>query len=116
VWRAAFAAAVAAQCLLLYWPRTPSVATGLPLDKVVHFTIFAVVAALGLRAGFRSTVIVALLLCQAVLSELVQGFVLPQRGGDPADFAADALGIATGVAFGRWWVRRRLDDAVGPIG
>lgn len=68
--------------------------TGLPLDKLVHVTLFAVVTWLGLRAGWRW--VLPAMLAQAALSELVQLWLLPNRGGDWWDVAADLAGIAIG--------------------
>ncbi len=111
LWRAAFALSLAGQCIALYWPRTPSIGSGLPLDKVVHVALFAGVAALGTRAGLRMRWLVLLLSLQAVVSEVVQGWLLPGRGTEAADLLADAVGIAAGLLIGRWWLGR-----VGSVG
>jgi hypothetical protein len=99
--RAAFAAAVIANFAVLYWPRAVSQG-GIPFaDKVVHVAIFAVVAATGRRAGVPLGWLVGLLAAQAVTSELVQHWFLVNRTGDPADVAADLVGVAVGVLLGR---------------
>lgn len=97
--RIAFGLAVVVQCWALYVPRPPSVESGLPLDKVVHFGLFALVTWLGLQAGWRW--VVPLMIAQAAASELIQLLFLPNRGGDWWDLTADLLGIALGWAVAR---------------
>lgn len=97
--RAAFVAAVAANLVVLYWPRQVSDG-GIPYaDKVVHVAIFAVVVVTGAFAGVPLAWLVGLLVVNAVGSELVQHWLLANRSGDPADVAADLVGVAVG-AFG----------------
>jgi hypothetical protein len=99
--RAAFAAAVAVHLVVLYWPRAVSEG-GVPyLDKVVHVLVFGAVAWTGARAGLRVRWLAAVLVLHAVSSELVQHFLLAARSGDPADAAADVLGVVAGVAVAR---------------
>jgi VanZ family protein len=98
--RAVFAAAVFANLVVLYWPR-PVSQGGIPdADKIVHAAIFAVVAASGLRARLPLAWVVGLLAAHAVTSELVQHWFLANRTGDPADVAADLVGVAVGVFIG----------------
>jgi hypothetical protein len=111
-WRIAFVIAVAVQFWALYVPRAPSVDTGdFPLDKLVHLGLFAVVAWLGLRVGIAWHVLLPALLLQAAASELVQGFFLPQRGGDWWDLCADVSGITLGFLIYRWGNRDTSPDA-----
>lgn len=110
-WQISFAVALAVQFWALYVPRAPGLQTGLPLDKVVHLALFAAVTWLGLRCGLPPTWVVALMLMQAALSELVQHWWLPQRGGDWWDFVADVAGIALGLALCR--ARRESVDRSG---
>jgi hypothetical protein len=99
--RAAFAVAVCANLVVLYWPRAVSQG-GIPeADKIVHVAIFAVVAATGLRARIPIAWLVGLLVAQAVISELIQHWFLVNRTGDPLDTAADLVGVAVGVFLGR---------------
>jgi len=101
-WQAGFAAALLVQVWALYVPRAPSVDTSLPMDKVVHFALFAVVTWLAMRAGLSPRWAVGLMLTQAALSETVQQLWLSQRGGDILDLLADVAGIAAG-----WWLAHR---------
>jgi len=105
-WLTAFAVAVVVQTVALYAPRTPQVGDGFPWDKVVHVTLFLVVAAFGVRAGIDLRVLVALLVGQAVVSEILQAILLSERSGDFGDLAADLGGAAAGLVVGHWWVRR----------
>jgi hypothetical protein len=98
--RAAFAASVVANFAALYWPRAVSQGPIPSADKIVHIALFAVVAATGLCARVPLGWLAGLLVAQAVTSELVQHWFLPHRTGDPADVAADLVGVALGVFVG----------------
>jgi hypothetical protein len=90
-------AAVAVNLVVLYWPR-PVSDGGIPFaDKAVHIAIFAAVAVAGLRARVPAGWLVGLLAVHAVSSELIQHWLLATRTGDPADVAADLVGVALGV-------------------
>jgi VanZ family protein len=91
------AIAFLAQCLALYLPRVPSSGSDLPLDKVAHVVMFAVVTGLAVWAGIPWKWVVAVMVMQAIISELVQGYLLAGRGSDPWDFVADLIGIALGL-------------------
>jgi VanZ family protein len=105
-WSVAFGVAIAVQCWALYTPSPPSAESGLPLDKVVHLLLFAGVALLGVLAGVRIRWLVLGLTGQAVLSEVVQGALLAERGADLWDLLADLLGIALGILLGVALARR----------
>ncbi|WP_306231433.1 VanZ family protein [Agrococcus beijingensis] len=112
VWRWLFGAAVLAQLVALYLPDPPS-SGGLPgADKVVHFGIFLAPALLGVLAGLRPVLLGALLVAHAIVSELLQHFLLPGRGGDPWDALADVVGVAVGLAIAAA-LRRRATAARG---
>jgi VanZ family protein len=83
--------------VVLYWPR-PVSDGGIPYaDKIVHVAIFAAVAVAGLRARVPLSWLVGLIAVHAVSIELVQHWLLANRTGDPADVAADLVGVALGV-------------------
>jgi hypothetical protein len=97
-WWTAFAIASAIHLLALYTPRQVGPEMGIPyIDKVGHVLVFAIVAYTGLKAGLRARPLGVVLLLNAVLSEVVQHFVLPQRSGDAFDTLADAAGVALGL-------------------
>lgn len=101
--------ALVVQCIGLYGPPGPAAPPGIPLDKVNHLIGFAVPVALFLLAGVDRRLVIGLAVLQAVVSEVVQGLLLPERAGDPWDLLADAVGILAGwaVAVGGRAVRRR---------
>jgi VanZ family protein len=104
--RVVLAVVVVAHLLVLYWPRAAGQG-GVPgLDKLVHALIFGVVLWAGRRAGLPDRVLVPALVVHAVVSELVQATLLPGRSGDPADVAADLVGVAVVALAGGRWNRR----------
>ncbi|MDO5034345.1 MAG: VanZ family protein [Actinomycetaceae bacterium] len=63
------------------------------VDKIVHLTGFALVAASGLLAGWKARWVIGLSVLHAGLSEVLQKFVIPGRTGDVFDALADIVGI-----------------------
>jgi hypothetical protein len=107
-WATAAAAALVVQVLVLYVPRVPAVATGIPgADKVTHLAVFAAVTFTALRAGLAPALVVGFGVAHAVLSEVVQHTLLPGRSGDPLDAVADVLGVLAAVALARALDRQR---------
>ncbi len=106
-WRWLLAAAVVVQVVVLYFPLNGP-GTSLTLvpgsDKVVHAAVFGAVAFTGRRAGVPLLPLVALLVAHAVVSEVVQGALMPGRQGDPWDALADVAGTALGA-----WLAGMLD-------
>lgn len=99
--RAVFAVAVAANLVLLYWPR-PDGGAGLPhVDKIVHVAAFMAVAWSGLRARVPASWLLPLLALHAGISEIVQDRLVPGRSGEGADVLADLVGILAGTALAR---------------
>jgi len=97
--RTAFALAVLLQLVVLYAPRAPSTG-GVPgVDKAVHLAVFGLAAWTGLRAGVPGRLLLPLLLAHAVVSEVLQHLVLPDRSGDPLDAVADAAGVLLGAGL-----------------
>lgn len=86
------------------------------LDKVVHFTVYACLGLLTVRAfaGYGvaagRAALAAVLACAlyAASDELHQRFV-PGRSSELLDWVADLLGAALAVRL--WWARRRSADA-----
>jgi hypothetical protein len=60
--------------------------------------------------------LVGLLVVHAVSSELIQHWLLANRSGDPADVAADLVGIAVGLLIGLRLVSRTTVTATRPDG
>ena len=88
---------VAVQVVVLYSPSSHGGLLFPQADKVVHVLVFLVPVAVALLAGLRPAAVVALFVAQAVVSEVVQGTLLPGRSGDAVDVVADLAGIALGV-------------------
>ena len=106
-WRIAFVAAVALQLYGVYAPREAGPHVGIPqIDKVAHCFLFAAVAFTGLKVGVPARWLLGALVANAVLSEVVQHWLLPQRDGDPFDALADLAGVALG-AWAASWANRR---------
>jgi hypothetical protein len=104
--RAAFGLALLVHLVVLYAPRAPAAPGPVWLDKVVHVTIFAAVALTAARAGLRRGPVLLALAAHALVSELLQWQLLPDRSGDPWDAVADLAGVVAGWAgAGRlgWW-------------
>lgn len=96
-----FALAVLLQLAVLYAPSTPDGTVDLPgLDKLVHAGVFLLPALLGVLAGLGPLRLGIVLAAHAVLSELAQHLLLPQRSGDVLDVLADLVGAAVGLALG----------------
>jgi hypothetical protein len=66
-------------------------------DKIAHLALFGSVAYLGLRIGVPGRWLLPILAANAVVSELVQHYLLPLRSGDPLDSVADLCGVALGA-------------------
>lgn len=104
-WRAAFVLACLLQLYGLYAPQQPG-PPGIPyLDKLGHFSSFAVVAYLGVRVGIPVRWLVGVLAAHAVVSEFVQHQLYAWRSGDPFDTLADLAGLALGTWLGQRAVR-----------
>jgi hypothetical protein len=109
------AAAIVLQLAVLYVPRAPQVPTGgLPLDKAVHLVVFALPVVALVAAGLPRGWVVGVMAVHAVLSELVQGALLNQRSGDPADVVADLAGVAIGALLTRPGAPRAGPDRTRP--
>lgn len=86
--------------------KMPATLWGIPTDKIAHFLMFLPFPVLAFFAfdrfteKFRSsvlwTIVTFLAGCAyAAGTEYVQARLLPYRTGDPADFKADLLALAT---------------------
>lgn len=95
-WRVAFGAACVVHLVTLYAPSSGS--TLFPFaDKLVHLLVFALVAYTGVKVRLPLWWLAGVLAVDAVLSEVLQHAVLPQRSGDVLDTVADLIGLAAGM-------------------
>jgi VanZ family protein len=102
----AFVAVVLLSLVVLFWPRTPSEDSIPHVDKVVHATLFALLAATTWwRFAAHRAGLVAVL-AYAALSEVVQATVVGTRDGDVRDALADAAGAVLGWYVVSRWARR----------
>lgn len=109
--------ALVVQAVVLFVPRAPKVdSAGLPLDKLVHFTIFAAATGTLLWAGTRIAPTVIAMSAYAVLSEVIQAAAYANRSGEPADVVADLAGVAFGAVVGHRALVRQSAGAPAPAG
>jgi VanZ family protein len=93
---------VAVILVITSWP-SPPIPQGTPtgLDKVVHFSMYAVLGGLVGRAadpasGRRSAQLIAVMACFAAADEVHQRWI-PGRGPDVGDWLADLAGATAGL-------------------
>jgi VanZ family protein len=97
--RLPFAVAALASVVILFTPES-GVPTAPPgTDKVVHFVLFAALAATGRIAGFRTSRLLPGLVGYAVVSEVLQGLLPLGRSCDVVDGLVDVAGAAAGWAI-----------------
>ena len=95
--RGAFAVAVLVSLAVLFAPPSDVPASPPGVDKVVHFSLFAVLALSGRWAGVRRGVLAGLLVLYAAGSELLQGTDLVDRDASVGDLVADSAGVVVGL-------------------
>jgi hypothetical protein len=105
--RGAFAVAVLVSLAVLFAPPSDVPPSPDGVDKVVHFSLFAVLAVTGRWAGVRRSVLCAVLVLYAGVSELVQGTDLVDRDASVGDVVADSAGVLAGVLLWRLLASRR---------
>lgn len=95
----------------LYAPAQPEGPDGLldlpGMDKLAHLGMFALPALFLRAAGVRWRLLAAVFAAHAVLSEVIQGTLLPHRSADPLDALADVAGLSLGLLVGTAILRRR---------
>jgi hypothetical protein len=95
--RGVFAVAVLISLAVLFAPGgdVPSAPPG--VDKLVHGSVFALLAVTGRWAGIARGVLTGLLVLYGAVSEIVQG--VPALDRDPAvgDWVADVVGVLLGL-------------------
>ena len=94
---AAFAVALLVSLVVLFAPRAGGAGSVPHLDKVVHAAVFALLTGTGVWRFGRWPAVLAGGVVYAVLSEVVQHTLLPERSGDAADVVADVVGALLGV-------------------
>jgi uncharacterized protein YfiM (DUF2279 family) len=105
--RGAFAVAVLVSLAVLFAPPSDVPSSPPGVDKVVHFSLFAVLAVTGRWAGVRRGVLAGLLVLYAAGSELLQGTDLVDRDASIGDLVADSAGVVAGLLVWRLIAARR---------
>jgi VanZ family protein len=105
--RGAFAVAVIISLAVLFAPPSDVPSSPPGVDKIVHFTLFAVLAVTGRWAGVGRGVLAGLLLLYGAASELLQGTDLVGRDASVADLVADSAGVLAGLLLWRFVASRR---------
>jgi VanZ family protein len=77
------------------------------VDKVIHFSLFALLALTGRWAGIRPAPLGVGLVCYAVVSEFIQAYAPISRDGSVADTLADTLGMLAGIGLAAVVARNR---------
>ena len=95
--RGAFAVAVLVSCAVLFAPPADVPPSPPGVDKLVHFALFALLAATGRWAGIRRGALAAGLVLYAGASELLQGTDLVDRDASVGDLLADSAGVLVGL-------------------
>ena len=105
--RGAFAAALLVSLVVLFAPGSDVPVAPAGVDKVVHFSVFAALAATGRWAGLPRGVLAGALVLYGAVSEPIQG--IPGLHRDPAvgDWLADVVGTLAGLALSGGLERRR---------
>jgi hypothetical protein len=95
--RGVFAVAVLVSLAVLFAPGgdVPSAPPG--VDKLVHGSLFAVLAFTGRWAGVGRSVLAGLLVLYGAVSELIQGIPVLDRDPAVGDWVADVAGVLLGL-------------------
>jgi len=109
--RGVFAVAVLVSLAVLFAPASDVPAAPPGVDKVVHGTLFAVLALSGRWAGIGRGVLPGLLVVYAAVSEVIQGVTPLDRSASVADWVADVVGVLLGLAAWGLLTRRRRTAA-----
>jgi VanZ family protein len=105
--RGVFAVAVLVSLAVLFAPPSDVPDGPAGVDKVVHASLFLLLALAGRWAGVGRGVLAAVLVLYAAVSEVVQGLDAVGRTASVADWLADVVGVLAGLAVWAAVVRRR---------
>ena len=102
--RGAFAVAVLVSLAVLFAPADDVPLAPAGVDKIVHASLFAVLALTGRWAGVRRVVLAPVLVLYAAVSEVLQGMI--GRDAAVGDWVADVVGLLLGLLVWDWLGRR----------
>jgi VanZ family protein len=95
--RVPFAVAVLLSLVVIFTPG-PQVPTGVQIsDKLIHASLFALLAVTGVLAGLPPVRLAIGLVVYAGASEILQAVLPINRDGDVRDALADSLGAIAGL-------------------
>ncbi|HSW24233.1 MAG TPA: VanZ family protein [Burkholderiaceae bacterium] len=114
-WGVAFWLALVAVIVCALWSQPGPDEPSFPgADKLEHALSFVLLVWIGLRAGYRNALSLAIgLLALGGAVELAQGSFTTTRSADWFDWFADAAGIALGWATAWLAARRRTTRSIG---
>jgi hypothetical protein len=99
--RGAFAVAVLVSFAVLFSPPGSVPPSPPGVDKLIHLTLFAVLAGTGRWAGIGRAALATGLVLYAAGSELLQGTDLIDRDASVGDLLADSAGVLAGLLLWR---------------
>jgi VanZ family protein len=104
--RGAFAVAVLVSIAVLFAPPSdvPSAPPG--VDKLVHASLFGLLALTGRWAGFSRPVLASMLVLYGAASEVLQSLI--GRDAAVSDLLADVVGVFVVLAAWEWASRRAV--------
>jgi VanZ family protein len=97
--RGVFAVAVLVSLAVLFAPPSDVPSSPPGVDKLVHFSLFLLLALAGRWAGVRRTTLAVVLVGYAAVSEVVQGMPVVGRAASVLDWCADVLGVVAGLGL-----------------
>jgi hypothetical protein len=103
--RGAFAVAVLVSLAVLFAPPDDVPFAPPGVDKLVHASLFAVLALTGRWAGVRRVALAPALVLYAAVSEVLQEMI--GRDAAVGDWVADVVGLLLGLLLCQWVARRR---------
>ena len=110
--RGVFAVAVLVSLAVLFAPPADVPSSPPGVDKVVHASLFLVLAVTGRWAGVGRGVLAGVLVLYAAVSEVVQGMDVVARSASVADWLADVVGLLAGLTLWAAVSRRRSSAPV----
>ena len=102
--RGAFAVAILVSLAVLFAPADDVPFAPAGVDKLVHASLFAVLALTGRWAGTARGVLATVLVLYGAVSEVLQGLI--GRDAAVGDWLADVAGILLGLLVWQWLGRR----------
>lgn len=97
----AFVLAMLIHLASLYTPSISDTVLFTGADKIAHVALFLIVVTPALLLRFPTPLVISVALAHAGISEMVQQYLIPGRGGSVWDMVADVVGIGAGFLLAR---------------